>query len=553
MSFVNYLVIEKMNFFKKRGVFNLGEILKNIKKDKKGSRASFQESFFVFLFLIILGFFVLMVYSSGISGMVLGDGDDVSLNFDNPLPGEILEGELVLELSEGELIPHNLVFNIWLNDQNKEILLEDYLNESFQEGNFYLEDTEIEGEGKGYGIKGKKYPEVNFVLEIYNSSDEGGSGEGGLDENSSEADISGENSSGENSSGENISGENSSGEDSSEENISGENSSGENSSGEDSSGMGSSERESETETGITGKVIEDKNKIVINDSISALEDFKYDLKKNQKAKIVSSEEEVDLEIVDQEIKVTTDYYEEGFGEEYLGNKSYSLKLNISKLGFVAEEGLFNVKASYNNSEIISLNKEINFQESDENESLLTNMTNDSGQNANLTINGSEEILGNVTINESEMNESEMNASEMNASEMNASGNFSVETVQFDAKVGKLVKWKTKITSKNSTINASLDLPKHAKNISVYKFEKNEKEKNSIKKNKDFGQEDGVRKRVKIFDELDKKKSFKNVQVEEVLEKEGVESVEDRDKEVTKKSGDVKIAGGGDKGGKKENK
>ncbi len=81
---------------------------------------------------------------------------------------ELLGGVLRFTFKEGELIPADSKVIIELNNYSKEFFLYEIINQT-KNGNFYVQGTEINGSGKGFGIEGEKifYPEVEFKLLIY--------------------------------------------------------------------------------------------------------------------------------------------------------------------------------------------------------------------------------------------------------------------------------------------------------------------------------------------------------------------------------------------------
>ncbi len=83
--------------------------------------------------------------------------------------GKTLQGNLKILLREGELIPASskIIFTSENNSYNYS--LEDSLSdESLEEGSFFIQGSNITGEGIGYGLKGNKEisPKVSFILLI---------------------------------------------------------------------------------------------------------------------------------------------------------------------------------------------------------------------------------------------------------------------------------------------------------------------------------------------------------------------------------------------------
>jgi len=87
--------------------------------------------------------------------------------------GENIKGLFKIGLKKGELIPIDSKIIIEQQGTRKEILLSQVVNAN-SNGTFYVENTEISGEGQGYGFSGEKtiYPDVFFKLEIYSEKEE---------------------------------------------------------------------------------------------------------------------------------------------------------------------------------------------------------------------------------------------------------------------------------------------------------------------------------------------------------------------------------------------
>ena len=106
--------------------------------------------------------------------------------------------------------------------------------------------------------------------------------------------------------------------------------------------------------GITGQVSLD----VVNEvdgAVSGENDFTYELLEGQTAKIISSDQDVDLSISDRVVTVSTDYSEgdEGFGEDYLGGSGMTIEVDLIDLGTGLEPGAVEIKLVYGEEEIIS--------------------------------------------------------------------------------------------------------------------------------------------------------------------------------------------------------
>ena len=122
------------------------------------------KSFIYFFFmLVILGLIGFVLYS-GVSPT-----GKVSLDIGSSYkPGEILDGQLKLNLQEGELIPSSSKLILENNGKNFEFNLKDLVSDETVVGNFYVQEASISGSGEGYGISGEKevFPIVYFTLSI---------------------------------------------------------------------------------------------------------------------------------------------------------------------------------------------------------------------------------------------------------------------------------------------------------------------------------------------------------------------------------------------------
>lgn len=82
-------------------------------------------------------------------------------------PGENLRGSLDLVVGEGELIPASSRIVFTSENKSYEYSLQDLLTkEELVQGNFYVQGTNLSGEGIGYGLRGQKniFPDISFVL-----------------------------------------------------------------------------------------------------------------------------------------------------------------------------------------------------------------------------------------------------------------------------------------------------------------------------------------------------------------------------------------------------
>jgi len=84
----------------------------------------------------------------------------------NYVQGEILKGSLEIKLKQGEFIPANTEVIFENNDQEYNYFLSEITNAQPTTGEYYLESKIIQGEGLGFGDKGKKetYPPVYLKI-----------------------------------------------------------------------------------------------------------------------------------------------------------------------------------------------------------------------------------------------------------------------------------------------------------------------------------------------------------------------------------------------------
>jgi surface protein len=386
----------------------------------------------VFLLIISLVFYFNFIGFTGKVSFSLGDFLD--------------EGdELVISLQEGELIPAGARIMVESRGNISSYPLSNFM-QSNGEGTYFLEGYNLNESGEGYGVEGayNSYPRVSFILLISEAIAEIGGGSGGSDENLDESEEG------------NISEEleepgvdNSSSEDSEEttvgdeEEVLDEGDSGDSAgsvegtgsvidsgeSSEDEEGAGEVEAE-EPETLITGDIIYNAVEEVPG-SVTYNEDFSYFVGNKSvgfKPGSISVEGEgnvdyafLDLDLNEGEVIVSTDYLieEKGFGEKYLG-ESYEIKIDLNELGL--------------------------------------NLSED----AQISL-----VYGNETFASAgyDSESSEVIPEEPNQIAIEA---LTPETVQYNAVVGKPVKWVKVIdvNDVNFSEGAVVEIPSVAENISV---------------------------------------------------------------------------------------
>src|SRR3989339_312576 len=150
--------------------------------------------------------------------------------------------------------------------------------------------------------------------------------------------------------------------------------------------------EPETETTITGEIIKTlvntfnailsiTGNAVIGEEISGEvaygETFTYDLAENQTARIISSEQDIELTINNNQAIITTNY---------TGGIEKEILIDLSNLNLTAKDGEFKVSLVYEGTEIVSASKNINVE----------NLTIVNETIQNITLINVSEIIENIT-------------------------------------------------------------------------------------------------------------------------------------------------------------
>ncbi len=462
--------------------------------------------------------------------------------------GELITGNLNLNLKSGELLPIDSVLTVSLGNVSKEFLLSDLVDSDTIEGNYFAEDTGISGSGQGFGIIGEKetYPEISFELAILESvSNSDSSSDSSSSDSSSDSDSSDSGTSDETSdSGDNIGGSDTdsetdsdsgttdtdSGSDSGQED-SGEGNSGDTSSSDSSSDSSSSDSSSDSDTdsdsgtgdsgdvGITGGAISDSSNIVSGIVVIG-EDFEYALNEGESVELVSGsviingevvdDSVIQLKLTDGKVFVSTSYsvVEEGFGEEYLGEESLQLQIDIAEFGLIAEENsIFSINLVYGSQSVVNAEKDISVEEVVEETEIEPEVEEGAG------IGIFNDTIINETINEIITNETLVNETIVNYTLVNQTiGNISIRTVQYGAVLGKPVKWVKNVSvDTTGNLNLSVEIPIEAENISVTKIAREKEEEDEAEET--VGE-----------DELENESNVEEVTVEEFENESNVEEV-----------------------------
>jgi len=341
----------------------------------------FNSLFFV---LVILLFVSIFYFAQGrISG---GAVLDINTRYN---PDELLDGTLSFSMKSGELLPADSIVSITNAGQVNEYFLSELVDEEVVNGNFYIEDTSVSGSGSGYGIIGEKevYPEVDFVLKITESTED--------NENSGSSESS-ETESEEAEEAEEIVEEVEEVVEEAEEVVE------------------ESEAETEGASLITGGTISEIGVGDIEGSVSAESVYTYELEQGQSVEIISSTQDIEINIEGNVVEITTEYseIEQGFGEEYFGDEDYELEIDFADLGIFPEEGEFTVSLVYDDEEILSIS---------------TTLLIDGNVDESSRIEEPEE----PALNETEANETEANETEINITEANETLINETEIIEVD--------------------------------------------------------------------------------------------------------------------------
>lgn len=456
------------------------------KKVKKFFKKTFSKEFlfgagFVFFLLVIF-----LISRNGLTGFV-------TLNFQEEyIAGDVVNGSVDFILKQGELVPADTIVRVDNAGEISDYKLSDLIRGNVNKisGDFYVSGKEISGSGEGYGLEGWKilnYSDVEFSMRIFeqvvknetssteteNQTSETGENETSqeLVENQTETS---ENISSESETSETIVEETSdegSGEsaessevseseetsDGVEEQESAENEASENPETEEipkdlevSESEETSDEGSETGTSvITGGVITEINEVeIISGVVNINEPFIYELEENYGAELISSEPEgeANLRVEDSKAIVTTDYAEKepGFGSEYLTDETLNLSIALNEIGLTAKEGNFKVQLIYGDKELAAINQEIksDFEEM-ENQTQIDETENQTIPEVNETFENDSIIV---------------------------SDNLTRDMPISEVRVNWPVTWK-KVVDINETGNMTIELPKEADKIKIYKIKK----------------------------------------------------------------------------------
>ncbi|MBU4069599.1 MAG: hypothetical protein KJ646_01305 [Nanoarchaeota archaeon] len=461
--------------------------------------------------IIFLGAIFLFIFLSLLFVVKLGLTGRVSLSIEDSYEfGEQILGSVKLNLKQGELVPLSTKILVDNAGEIKEFLLSDLISYDISEGNFYVENVEISGAGKGYGVLGEKiiYPDVSFVLNVLPKGLVAKPEKTGEPEQESveEPEIIPENiteeiieaNETEEVTEEEIQEleevveelEEQEQEESEEEVVEQEVVEQEENEVEpekeskekeekvkeekDTTGVpreqgmlykgqepapeepepeeSAPEPEPAEPSPLTGEVVSEQI-LEVEGVVSKDKGFSYELPQGKSAEIKSSSQEIELLIIDDTAVVTTEYSEteQGFGEDYLIEEISEILIDLNQLNLTAfQEGDLIISLIYDGVEIVSVSETINIEGKE------LEIEPEIPVEQNITELNITEIIENQTI----INETVI-ITNITQAEMN------LTTIQYGAVLNKPVKWKKNIKLTQPVENLSIEVPIQAENISVY--------------------------------------------------------------------------------------
>jgi len=92
----------------------------------------------------------------------------VNVELASLVPGEVISGDVTVELRVGELLPDVTLVVLGLDEVLESKTLSELVDTELLEGEFYIEIADISGGGKGFGLIGEReiYPEISFEYMI---------------------------------------------------------------------------------------------------------------------------------------------------------------------------------------------------------------------------------------------------------------------------------------------------------------------------------------------------------------------------------------------------
>jgi len=314
--------------------------LGKVQEKKKAHHIPFLLIIFAILFLLFLSNFSLTGKTIFINEVENNNGT--------------LSGRILFVLQQSELIPSDTQVIINNSGSQHTYNLSDIVSDSYSaiQGDYYIQDKQISGNGSGFGISEGRFPLVSFVLGIYRETGGGKTYTLPVEpiNDTSENETINETEPIEQLQNDTIQPQN---ETSQEENQT-----------QEDNQTHSNETGQRTIAGeailnflprligyTTLELVEE-----VNGSVSANSSFVYDLESDETVEIISSEQDINLEISDNQVIITTDY---------LGNQTLELEIPVDDLNFSAQNGIFSVRFVYDDIELGSASKEIQISDEEE--------------------------------------------------------------------------------------------------------------------------------------------------------------------------------------------
>ncbi|MCX6748863.1 MAG: hypothetical protein NT076_04630 [Candidatus Pacearchaeota archaeon] len=471
------------------------------KPEEKGKNLRGNYKFFIIGAVLILGLIFFLFYVFNYNGVTGKATIEISQSY---AIGEQITGNLNLLLKNGELIPADSIVKIKLNGQEKTISLSSLVTGDKISGNFYAENSQLQGQGEGFGVPGKKtvYPAVDFILLISKEKKEEQPVETPVEvpaenpeqlpqtetpiEQPVEVPIE-------------IPAETpvetpaqaietpieTTGTPATETTTTQTETTQAEPAASETPSPAPEAAPAEASL-ITGQATkENKNKKEVPGKASKNQPFSYQLEEGETAEIKKNSVSVDGKKIEDnavslsqsgnEISIITEYLEEeqGFGLEYLQSETEILTINLEQFNITAELGTLEVSLGYSNEKIVDASKEIKIegeqvQEVQENETeIITPEINETIE-TNITI--PELNITNITI----ANETVQNLTIENLTES------SITTLQYKAVINQPVKWLKKIRIEDKTDDFKIKIPKEAENITIKTGEQVEQEEINAK-------------------------------------------------------------------------
>ena len=427
-------------------------------KPEKKSSVNLRKYFFVFgiiSIIIILALLLFFVLNLDLTGKVTAD---IKTKYQE---GELLKGTLNFNLKQGELIPADSKVVVAFGNATREYFLSELVDADIISGTLFAEGVGDLGEGIGYGVIGVKkiYPDVSFELKIVDI--EKTEVEREDEEEISEEEVGHES---EDLEAEKINetfGESEEVEDEPPRDDSAEPEVEEESGKEEVEEIEKVEEQEEEEpesAPITGKVVAENT---ISGVASKGNEFIYALSESEDAQLVEGSVYVNSEQVEDsevsvknkknQVVVSTKYFveEQGFGEDYLGKKGLTLKVNLEEFDFTVNENAeIYIYLTYEDTTLAEAHESIS-------------VLNQATEEVNKT--GVEET---PVVNESEL--------KIPPATNVTFGNITINTTQYGAVLNKPVKWKKNVKIDKKGV-VKVEIPKQAENITVYKIVEDVKE------------------------------------------------------------------------------